>query len=99
MPNPIDNEDLYDVITLENSRSPGRVTLSGHDRNQRFDIKEAMGHGGGTTTYKGDSVAQFQCEFFLTKDPVAKIDDYAAWETFARLIRTSLPKAGAPKAL
>ena len=98
MPNPFDNGDLYDAIVLENKRSPGKVVLSGHDRKQRWDIKEAVGHGGGTTTYKGDSVAQFTAEFTLTRDPVQGLDEFAAWDTFVGLIKTMLPKSGPPKA-
>ena len=98
MPNPVDNEALYDSIVLDNKRSPGRVTLSGHDRKHRWDIKEALGHGGGTTTYKGDSVAQFTAEFTLTRDPVQSLDEFADWEKFAAMIRAMLPKSGQPKA-
>lgn len=98
MPNPIDNESLYDAIVLANKRSPGRVTLSNHDRNQRWDVKEPVGHGGGTTTYKGETIAQFQCEFMLVKDPVLGLDEFAEWDAFAALIKSMLPKSGAPKA-
>lgn len=98
MPNPIDNPELYDAIVLENKRSPGKAVLSGHDRKQRWDIKEAVGHGGGTTTYKGDSIAQFTVEFTLTRDPVQELDEFAAWETFSALIKSMLPKSGPPKA-
>lgn len=98
MPNPVDNEDLYDAIVLGTKRSPGIVVVSGHDRNQRWDVKEPIGHGGGTTTYKGETIAQFQCEFRLTRDPVLAIDDFAAWEVFAAFIKSMLPKSGAPKA-
>lgn len=99
MPNPIDNGELYDAITLGTKRSPGLVTLSGHDRNQRWDVKEPIGHSGGTTTFKGDSIAQFSASFYLVKDPVLGLDEFAQWETFAAIIRSSLPKSGAPKAL
>lgn len=99
MPNPIDNEELYDRIELAGVRSPGFVTLSGHDRKQTWDIKNADGVGGARTTYKGEQVAQFRASFYLIKDPVLGIDDFAAWDAFAVVIRTSLPKKGKPKAL
>jgi hypothetical protein len=99
MPNPVDSPDLYDSIVLAGKRSPGFVTLSGHDRNQKWDIKEADGSGGASTTYKGEQVAQFQASFYLVKDPVLGLDEFKDWETFAQLIRSSLPNSGKPKAL
>lgn len=99
MPNPIDNEELYDRIELAGVRSPGQVTLSGHDRKETWDIKPADAVNGARTSYKGDQVAQFRASFYLIKDPVLGIDDFAAWDDFATLIRTSLPKKGKPKAL
>ncbi len=97
--NPIDNESLYDSILLANKRSPGFVTLSGHDRNQKWDIKQADGHGGASTTYKGEEIAQFTASFYLVKDPVLDLDEFAEWGAFASLIRRSLPPKGKPKAL
>jgi hypothetical protein len=99
MPNPIDNGALYDVIELAGKRSPGIVTLSGHDRNQKWDVKDADGSGGASTTYKGEQIAQFQASFYLVKDPVQELDEFAAWDSFAALIRSSLPNSGKPKAL
>lgn len=99
MPNPIDNEELYDSIVLNNVRSPGLVTLSGHDRVQKWDVKSADGAGGARTTYKGDEVAQFQASFYLVKDPVLGIDEFADWEDFEAVIRSSIIAKGKPKAL
>ena len=99
MPNPIDDEVLYDTILLANKRSPGQVTLSGHDRNQKWDVKDADGAGGASTTYKGEQIAQFTASFYLVKDPVLALDEFAEWDTFATLIRSSLPSKGKPKAL
>lgn len=99
MTNPVDHGDLYDVIELAGKRSPGKVTLSGHDRNQKWDVKDADGSGGASTTYKGEKVAQFSASFYLVKDPVLGVDDFADWDTFARLVKSSIPNSGKPKAL
>jgi hypothetical protein len=98
-PNPIDHSELYNVIELAGRKSPGIVTLSGHDRNEKWDIKDADGSGGASTTYKGEQVAQFQASFYLVMDPVQNLDEFAEWESFAALIRSSLPNSGQPKAL
>jgi hypothetical protein len=97
--NPMDHGESYDSIELAGRRSPGIVTLSGHDRNHKWDVKDADGAGGASTTYKGESVSQFTASFYLVKDPVAGADDFADWEPFARLIRSSIPNSGKPKAL
>lgn len=99
MPNPIDNEDLYNSILLNNVRSPGQVTLSGHERNETWDIKKADGAGGARSTYKGDEIAQFQASFYLVKDPILGIDEYADWEAFAAVINSSISAKHKPKAL
>lgn len=99
MPNPIDHGDLYDSIEIAGARSPGIVTLSGHDRNEKWDIKDADGSAGASTTYKGEQAAQFQASFYLVKDPVAGEDDFAAWDTFVAIIKKSIPPSGKPTAL
>jgi len=97
--NPVDNEDLYMSIVLGGVRSPGQVTLSGHDRNQQWDIKQADGHGGASTTWKGENVAQFTATFSLVNDPSTGINEFALWEEFVAVIRSMLPPGGKPKAL
>jgi hypothetical protein len=99
MPNPIDNESLYDSIVLAGKRSPGLVTLSGHDRNQKWDVKDADGAGGASTTYKGEQIAQFSASFYLVLDPVQGINEFAEWDTFVSVVRSSLPSTGKPRAL
>lgn len=99
MPNPHANESLYDAIVLGGKRSPGFVTLSGHDRNHKWDVKEADGHGGATTTYKGEQIAQFSASFYLVVDPVLGLDEFAEWDVFAAIIRSMLPRTGLPKAM
>ncbi len=99
MPNPIDHGELYDSVQLAGRRSPGLVTLSGHDRNQKWDVKAADGAGGASTTYKGEEIAQFTASFYLVLDPVLGLDEFEEWATFAAIIRSSLPPKGKPKAL
>lgn len=99
MPNPVDSPDLYDAIVAAGKRSPGQVTLSGHDRNQRWDVKDADGHGGASTTHKGEKLAEVTASFYLVKDPVLGVDEFAEWEVFAALLRSTLPPTGQPKAI
>jgi len=99
VPNPIDNEELFDAILVGNDRSPGQVTVSGHDRNFKFDVKDADGAGGAHAQYKGEQLAQFTTSFYLVKDPTLGVDEFEEWETFAAILRAALPKGGQAKAL
>lgn len=90
MPAPSQNRDLYNSITLNGMRSPGVVTLSGHDREHGWDIKEAKGQDGASTTRTGEKVCQFTCTFSLSDDPLSDTDDFAAWESFRAMLQFTM---------
>lgn len=98
MPNVVDNEDLYNAVVLAGMTSPGKVTLSGHDRQVVWDVKLGPSLNGATTTLKGIPPIAFSAEFYLLKDPAQGIDDFAQWPAFLSLINSTVagPK---PKAL
>lgn len=96
--NPIDHETLYDAIVLGGVRSPGFVTLSGHARSEKWDIKDGDGQDGASTTRKGKKVAQFSASFRLVKDPVLGVDEYAEWDSFLPTLK-STTASKAPVAL
>ena len=104
--NPIDAEDLFDHIILNGVQSPGIVTLSGHDRPQKWDVKSATGSAGASTTYQGEEIAKFTATFKLVKDSSAMtpqgailseiisetqdLDEFAEWDEFQPLLEKSL---------
>lgn len=96
-PNPIEEEDLYNCITLAGVRSPGQVTISGHDRTIGWDVKKGSGQTGATTTRTSEDPVEFTCTFSLLKDDTLGIDDYESWPAFATLINSTIvgkePKA------
>lgn len=94
MPNVIDNEELYNVVVLGGVKSPGKVTLSGHDRVVNWDVKSGPSIDGGRTTLTAIPPIQFTASFYLVKDPAQGIDDMSAWPAFLRIINstTSGPK-------
>lgn len=93
MPNPVDDEDLYDAIELAGVRSPGVVTLSGHDRVIGWDVKKGPGQAGATTTRTSEDPAEVTCSFYL-----ATREDFEAWPDFLDLAQSSISGA-TPKAL
>lgn len=98
MPNIWDNEDLYNVIMLGGTTSPGQVTLSGHDRKVDWDVKTGPFLTGATTTVKAIPPIEFTCSFYMLRDPAQGIDDFANWPAFQQIIDSTV--AGrTPKAL
>lgn len=91
-PDPINDPDLFDVIDLAGTKSPGVVKLSGHDDVEQWDVKEGSGQKGATLTRKGKKPIEFTATFYL-----ADLDDIEAWPAFQALINTTV--AGTTKAL
>lgn len=98
MPSAADNPELYESIELAGVRSPGQVTLSGHDRTIGWDIKKGPGQKGASTNRTSEDPVEFTASFYLVKDEDLGVDDFAAWESFLELAKSTI--AGAtPKAL
>lgn len=87
--NPIDSPDDFDAIVLAGIRSPGVVTLSGHDDADNWDVQEAKGSDGGSTKRNGRKIVQFTATFKLAYDPSAGIDDFTDWTAFAAIIKST----------
>lgn len=73
-----------DYLLLGTTPSPGKLTLSGHDRNEDWDIKAAKGQTGASSALNGRPIGQFTASFSLADD-----DDFAEWEDFQRLIEST----------
>jgi hypothetical protein len=93
MIDPREFPEIYDFIVLGESISPGKVTLTGHERAQSWDTEKAKGQTGATSTYNGEGVGQFQASFYL-----ASPEQQLAWPAFKRVIESTTSGAE-PKAL
>ena len=94
MTNPIDNEELFDVISLGGIASPGILrSISGHDIEAKWDSKEASGQKGATTTLKGFPPRTITCTFYL-----ADVEDFNAWPVFQAIIESTV-NGPSPKAI
>ncbi len=84
-------DEEFSKIILGTAFSPGVVTLSGHDRNQNWDIKAAKGQTGASTTLNGAPIGQFQASFYLAADSLDDdgLDDFDRWDDFQRLIEST----------
>lgn len=85
------NPELYDTIVLAGVRSPGRVTLSGHDRKVNWDVQAGVGLNGASTTLKNVPPIEFTASFYLADE-----DEKAAWPAFAALIKSTLTRKKLP---
>ena len=99
MARPYEADDELSTLVLGNLRSPGVVTLSGHDRTDNWDIQPAKGYTSAATVLNGPPPAQFQASFYLADDQATATgleepSDFDLWDTFQRLIEsmTSGPK-------
>lgn len=96
-PSPIDNPELYDRLTLAGVKSPGVVTLAGHDRKAEWDVKKGNAQSGGTTTLAAIPPISFTATFSLVIDPSQGLDELAEWDEFQKVIDATIagptPKA------
>ncbi len=97
MPNVLDNEDLYNVVVLGGLPSPGKVTLSGHDRKAAWDIQWGPYMNGARMVLKGIPPIEFTASFYLLRDLSQGIDDFKTWPAFLTKINSTIvgrtPKA------
>lgn len=91
-PDPVNDPELFDAIELAGVRSPGVVTLSGHDDKVDWDVKAGSGQKGASMTRKGATPPEFKASFFL-----ADGEDIGAWPAFRDLINSTT--TGTTKAL
>ncbi len=84
-PDPVNDPELFDALEIAGVRSPGVVRISGHDFVVDWDIKEASGQAGASTTIKGTKLGRFTATFFL-----ADGEDIAAWPNFFELIESTV---------
>lgn len=90
---PISNGDLYDSILLGGLKSPGKVTLSGHDRKVDWDVKVVPGTKGATTTIKSIPPVEFTATFYLVRDDAIGVNDFDAWPQFLAKINSTVDGA------
>jgi hypothetical protein len=85
------NADAYDKIILGTTPSPGKVTLSGHDREKNWDVKKAKGQTGASSTLNGDDLGEFEATFELSGDGYNEDgkDELEQWDDFQRLIEST----------
>ena len=87
---------LVETIIVAGVAAPGIASVSGAEWSYKWDVKEAKGSSGATTTYQGEEVAKPEVELQLWKDGTDEdgVDHFAEWDAF-RVILRSGQSAGA----
>jgi hypothetical protein len=94
MTNPIENEELYEVVVLGGARSPGVVQkIEGHESPVKWDVKNAKGQSGASVTLKEVPLREPKITIFL-----ADLDDINAWPAWRKVVE-STTEGATPKAL
>lgn len=95
--NPIESPDAWDYCLIQQVRSPGvipRKGITGHDRDQKFEVKEGKGTQGATETYNGRPPVKFSIKFYLWTAA-----HFTAWGTFRPLLKYDPLKAPKERAI
>lgn len=82
---PYTHPDLYKSIHIGGVLSPGKVTLSGFDREHDWDVQKAKGSTGATTVNRGPANSGFTASFHLADE-----EDVEAWDAFQRMLSASV---------
>lgn len=92
MPRPFEIDLELSTIVLGTTRSPGVVTLSGHDRDKNWDVKKAKGKTGASMTLNGDDPIPFTASFYLADDGSnpGEPTDFDQWDQFQRFIESTV---------
>ncbi len=82
---PINDPELFNVIDLGGVKSPGVVTLSGHDDVVDWDVKAAEGQKGASMTRKGSKPIAFKASFYLATE-----EQIGQWPAFRDAINATV---------
>lgn len=89
MPRPHTIDFALSKYVLGTALSPGSVKFTGHDRKEKWDIKEAKGQDGASTALQGKPIGQFTATHYLADDGAPGENDFDAWDSFQRLIEST----------
>src|SRR6188768_1877078 len=86
---PTDDEIEYSTLVVGTMRSPGVVTLDGHERVKNWQTVDAKGTTGASSTLNGNPIGKFSASFYLVDDGTEERSQFDAWQSFERLIKST----------
>lgn len=85
-----------DKMLLAGKLSPGVVTLTGHDRDRNWDVKQSKNADGGTSSLNGSAPGTFAASYYLVKDEASGVDEIAEWDDWQKLCDGLAPENSSP---
>ena len=83
--NPHDSPEVFSVLVLGTATSPGKVTITGHDRKPDWDIQKAKGSSGASTKLSDPKPpGGFKATFEL-----ATAEEVEAWDAFQAVVEST----------
>jgi len=82
-------EWLWNKLYVADVLTPGRVKITGHAMEVKWDIKAGDGQDGASTTRKGLQPAAFTTTFQLALDFEQNVDEFAEWDRFVPILQAS----------
>ncbi len=89
----LETYNVLDKMVLAGKLSPGVVTLTGHDRDRNWDVKQSKNSDGGTSSLNGAPVGTFTASYYLVQDSASGVDEIAEWDEWQKLCDRLAPNA------
>lgn len=83
-PNYVTDADLFNFIFIAGTQNPGIAKVT-HSKKHDWDKRKSPGSTGGTLTFRGSNVVEFQVEYYLWLP-----EHFDAWPGWAAMQRKSL---------
>jgi hypothetical protein len=86
------NVETWSKIIVAGIPSPGVLkSLTGHERAIGWDIQNAKGQDGGTSSRTGEPLGKFVATFYLVDEvDETGLSDFDRWDDFQRLLESSI---------
>lgn len=81
---PFRNGDAWDKFVLGGVANPGVAKVT-PKREIGWDVKDATGQDGGSTTRKGQPIGEIEVEYYLVDDPING-NDFETWPAYEAII-------------
>ena len=81
---PYNDSQAWSKIYIDGMWSPGLITLSGHERATKGDVKQADGQKGATMTRKGVQAGEFEADHYLSSE-----EEWDQWDAYQAMLEQS----------
>lgn len=88
MTTPLDSPEMFDLIFLDGTRSPGLcIRTGGGERKQKWEAQQAPMFAGAYVIFRGEEISTLEVRFELWLP-----EHFTAWKAFAAMLRAGAKK-------